>query len=134
MTETYKPLVKIDTDRRWFHENAVKDIDRFESLDRRWKMAYAKSDKQIYWKTLLLYKQGDYHLAAAQIAQAIQSRPGSKHRLKLQREIEEHRQFEKPSGVIEIQNRLMPGPPTIKETYWCGHLMKQRHSVSFRND
>ena len=117
-------LEKVTRDKRWLGNNLGEHLRQHKALCQRWKVVHARSDKLLYRKTLKLCKEGDLEWAAACAAQAVISRPGNERRLKLQREIEERRQFEKVTGVIRIQSKLMPGPKTLNKTYWCEHLLK----------
>lgn len=117
-------MEKVTTDRKWLCDNIGEHLRRHKAVNQRWKILHMKSDKMLYRKTLSLCMEGDLEWAAACAALAVQSRPGNERRLKLQREIEERRQFEKVTGVIRIRSCLMPGPKTINKAYWCDHLLK----------
>ena len=125
-------IEKVNTDEEWLCDNIGEHLRQHKTLNQRWKELHARSDKILYRKTLSLCKAGDLEWAAACAALAVRSRPGNERRLKLQREIEESRQFEKVTGVIRIQSTLMLGPKTINKTYWSEHLLKteeERRSV-----
>ena len=109
-------LEKVNTDKGWLWDNVGEHLRQHKALNQRRKKLHARSDKLLYRKTLSLCKEGDLGWAAAWAALAVQSRPGNERRLRLQREIEERRQFEKVTGVIRIRSSLMPGPKTINKS------------------